>query len=190
MTGPSVRAAAANFPGNIDATAPYTQAYAFVNTADQIVAQYAAGAPLADVTGPFVMVGPLRTVRVVQTGGGSVATTYTVTGTDQGGNAQTEAIVTPGGAATTEGTKMWQTITAFSSNIDPGGTTDLRCSAYAFEPATRAIYIGSGAAANLVVRLLENTVDTTYAMTSFTRHPLRVRFIRLTTTQTTVIAER
>lgn len=187
MSGPAVRSTAANLQGAIRADSPYTQAYAFVNAADQVVAQYAAGAPIADTTGPFVVTNPLRTVRVVLAGGGSVATSYTVTGTDQGGVAQSEVIAATG-AGTFEGAKTWQTITAFSSDVNPGGTTDLRCSAYAFEPATRAIYCGG--AGNLIVRPMENTADVTYAVTTFQRTPVRARFIRLTTTATLIVAER
>lgn len=188
MSGPAVRSTAAHLQGAIRADSPYTQAYAFVNAADAVHAQYAAGAPIADAVGPFTVTNALRTVRVVQAGGGSVATVYTITGTDQGGNAQTETITTAGGAATTEGVKMWQTITAFSSDVNPGGTTDLLCSAYAFEPATRAIYCGGSG--NLVVRPLEGTVDVTYAVTTFQRIPVRAKWIRLSTTATLIVAER
>lgn len=187
MSGPAVRSRAADLTSGIGADAPCTQAYAFVNAADQVVAQYASGAPIADSTGPFVVTNPLRTVRVVLTGGGSVATDYTVTGTDQGGAVQTEVIAATG-AGTFEGVKLWQTITAFASNINPGGTTDLRCSAYAFEPATRAIYCGG--AGNLVVRPLEGSADVTYAVTTFQRVPVRARWIRLSTTATLIVAER
>jgi hypothetical protein len=87
-------------------------------------AQYAAGAAIADVAGPFTRYVPPRTVQIAR-GGAGVATIYTVTGTDPTGAVLTE-VINSNGAATVQGTKAFTTITGFASNVNPTVTTDLQ----------------------------------------------------------------
>lgn len=90
------------------------------------VAQYAGGAPIADIVGPFVIpTYPFRTARIVLGVGGANPTVYTIDGTDAFGNV-VQDIITAAGAGTYEGDVAFGTITGFASDVDPGGTTDLR----------------------------------------------------------------
>lgn len=89
------------------------------------VAQYASGAPIADVTGPFTRFFPPRNVNVILTGG-TAHPVVTVTGTDYKGATITEAFSFTTGPATIQGTKAFKTITGVSSDIDPGGTVDVK----------------------------------------------------------------
>lgn len=187
MTAPGTRTKAASTNGVI-ATQGWSEAYLFATTANSTHAQYAAGAPIADAVGPFTVTSPLRTVQIVLGAGGAGSVVYTVTGTYQDGTAQTETI-TATGAGTYEGVKLWQTITAFSSDINPGGTTNLNCSAWGFDPPSQSIYVAT-TAGTIVVRPAEGTADVTYTVAAFSRHNIRARWVRITSTGTPLIIER
>ena len=143
----------------VDSTSPATDAAALSISASQIVAQYAAGAALDDSVGPFVVTSAPRTVQIVLGVGGTNPTVYTVTGTTPEGVATTETI-TATGAGTFLGTTLFSTISRFQSAADPGGTTDLRCSAQGYSPAPRSMFVGT--AGNLVVRMTEGDADVTF----------------------------
>ncbi|MFA5166865.1 MAG: hypothetical protein WC449_06270 [Candidatus Paceibacterota bacterium] len=99
---------------------------ALVAPGTNYVGQYAAGAPLDDAVGPFVIPGyPFRTARIVLGVGGADPVVYTVDGTDAFGNV-VQDIITATGAGTYEGDIAFATITRFRSDVNPGGTTDLR----------------------------------------------------------------
>lgn len=185
--GGTVRSRAADAPGAITGDAPPTEAFQFVNSAANVVAQYAAGAPLADTTGPFVVATAPRTMRIVLGSGGANPTVFTVTGTDPDGTAITETI-TAAGAGTYEGARLFQTVTAFASDVNPGGTTDLRCSANGYSPSTRFIHCGG--AGNLVVRPMDGAADVTYVVISGQVKRIRAKWISLATSATGVVAER
>lgn len=89
-------------------------------------AQYAAGAPIMDL-GPFTLLNsPFRTAQIVR-GVGSVAATFTIKGKNPAGAVGTVVQLLPAGAATHQiSGPAWSDITEFSSDIDPGGTTDLQ----------------------------------------------------------------
>lgn len=186
MAGPGARKKVAGQQTAVDATAPATDAEALSITAAQIVAQYAAGAALDDSTGPFVIASAPRTARVVLGAGGADPVIYTITGTTPEGVATTETI-TAAGAGTNEGTTLWSTITRFQSNVDPLGTTDLRCSAQGYSPAPRAMFVGTSG--SLVTRLIESNADVTFAaIPNGTTMPIRPRYVRLSSTATNVVA--
>ena len=90
-------------------------------------ASYAAGAPLADATGPFTRFVPPRTVQIARGGAGN-ATVYTITGTDPNGGVITENI-NSNGASTVQGVQAYTTITAISSDVNPGVTTTFQTGA-------------------------------------------------------------
>lgn len=90
-----------------------------------IVSQYAAGAIINDTTGPFVMTLPTRTIRCVLGVGGANPVSVTITGTDYAGNPLTETIVCTG-AGTYEGEKAFDAVSKVQTNVDPGGTLDVR----------------------------------------------------------------
>lgn len=93
------------------------------NVGTAIHAQFAAGAALNASSG-FTNPGVPRCVQIARGGAGNV-TVYTVTGTDITGAALVETI-NSNGASTVQGTRAFLTITAFSSDVDPGVTTDLQ----------------------------------------------------------------
>lgn len=86
------------------------------------MAQIAAGAAI-DTTGPFTSRSPMRNVKIVL-GVGAVATVFTLYGTDVNGRAITETVNCTG-AGTFQG-KYAMKPTRVTSNVNPGGTTDLQ----------------------------------------------------------------
>lgn len=84
--------------------------------------QFTSGAAINASSG-FSMPDPSRTVQVV-VGASGVACTFTVTGL-RFGAVQTEAIVGTG-AGTFQGTKAFDSITSFTSSVDPADTVDLK----------------------------------------------------------------
>ena len=88
------------------------------------VGQYAAGAAIDDSVGPFTAHFPYRTARAVL-GVAAVATVVTITGTDSSGAVITDTI-TCSGTGTFEGTKAFATVTAVSTDVDPGDTLDIK----------------------------------------------------------------
>lgn len=88
-------------------------------------AQYAAGAPINDLVGPFLTQIPARTCRVVL-GVGGVNPVYTITGRTVFGGDPVTDVITATGAGTYEGDVAYDEIISFVSDIDPGGTTDLQ----------------------------------------------------------------
>lgn len=86
-------------------------------------AQVAAGAPL-NVTADFTPQLPARTCQIILGVGGANPVTYTITGLGMDGMVQTDTIVATG-AGTYQGTMAFTSITSLTSDVNPGGTTDL-----------------------------------------------------------------
>lgn len=87
-------------------------------------AQVAAGAALNVTTG-FTNPLPSRTARIVLGVGGANPVVYTIDGVGMDGRSTTDTINATG-AGTYDGVKAFREVTKLSSNIDPGGTTDLQ----------------------------------------------------------------
>jgi hypothetical protein len=91
-----------------------------------IIAQYAAGAPINDPVGPFLTQIPARTCRVVLGVGGANPVVYTITGRTVFGGDPVTDVITATGPGTYEGDVAYDEILSFTSDVDPGGTTDLQ----------------------------------------------------------------
>lgn len=92
-------------------------------------AQYAGGAALNDVAGPWTMQYPARTVRVVLGVGGANPVSIVVHGHVLGQDESSEEVVDTivcAGAGTYEGTVAFTSITRVTSSVDPVGTVDLQ----------------------------------------------------------------
>lgn len=162
--------------------ASYSQTFPVVLTSANYIAQFAAGAPI-NSAGPFTAFSPIRIPQIVL-GVGGVATTYTITGTDFYGNAQSENVVA-GGAGTYQATKAYATITAFSSNVNPGGTTDLQTRDTMVGIASRGIVIG---AAGVVALQLDEDAAVSNVTLPAGVLKMAVRRINITNTTATGLA--
>lgn len=111
-------------PTNVTTTLAFVLSHKLATAGVNIVAQYASGAALNDAAGPFVCQLPVRSVRLVLGVGGANPVAVTVEGTING--ATISETISCTGAGTYEGTKLFDTITKVRSNIDPGGTLDVR----------------------------------------------------------------
>lgn len=86
-------------------------------------AQVAAGAPIS-VNAAWTFYDPARNVQIILGVGGANPVVYTITGTNYAGEVLTEQI-TAAGAGTYNGNSIFHTITTVTSDVNPGGTTDL-----------------------------------------------------------------
>lgn len=95
----------------------------FTRTGLNLHAAFSAGAAINATTG-FASPAPCYCVRIAR-GGAGVATSYTITGLDKDGAAQTETL-TSSGSTTIVGSKQWSAITAITSDVDPTVTSTLQ----------------------------------------------------------------
>lgn len=95
----------------------------FTRTGVNLHTAFSAGSAINATTG-FASPEPCYCVQIAR-GGAGVATSYTVTGLDKDGAAQTETL-TSSGATTIIGSKQWSEITGLTSNVDPTVTSTLQ----------------------------------------------------------------
>jgi hypothetical protein len=164
-------------------TSKATQMLSVSLTATNYVAQIAGGAAVNSV-GPFTTFSPTRLPQIVL-GAGGVAVTYTITGTDLAGAAQTDQIVFAA-AGTTKGTKAFGTITALTSNVDPVGTTDLQAVDTWISPPARAIIVGSAGA--IAMQLEEDAAVATSPSIPTGVHALGIKRINISGTAASNLA--
>jgi hypothetical protein len=120
----AANAAAPTGISNQNATLKRQEMLAALPAPVNIHAQFAAGAAINANSG-FTVPFPRRTCRVV-VGAMGVEVNFTVTGTDITGAPLTEPIHVAAGGGTVDGTKAFESITSFVSDVDPGDTVDLK----------------------------------------------------------------
>jgi hypothetical protein len=161
------------------ATAPPTRQRLVSLTATNYIAQYAGGAALNDTTGPWTEFNPTRLPQIVLGAGGANPTVYTITGTGLDGRSITDT-VTAAGAGTYTASEPFQTITAFSSDVDPVGTTDLQAGDTWVAPPARTCHVGT--AGNIACRLAEDDADVTVPSVPAGEFTRQIKIIRITST--------
>jgi hypothetical protein len=165
-----------------DATAPLTAQRTVDLTKDNIHAQFSAGSAISATSG-FTQVpgGTASRLPQVTVGASHAETTYTLTGTDiYTGAALTEELTVAAGAGTTKFTKPFGTVTAFSSDGNPGDTVDLEWGDTWVHPPARACHVGTSG--NVACRLQDDSTDVTVPDVPTGEWPRRVRIIRITDT--------
>jgi hypothetical protein len=159
-----------------------TIAYNVVLSAQNYHAQHAGGAAIAWTSGFTQYQTPTRLPQIVLGAGGANPTVYTITGTDIYTGAVITENVTAAGAGTYSATQPYETITAFSSDVDPVGTTDLQANDTWVYPAARWLVVGG--AGNVAGRLMEALADATIALPA-EPIPFRYQIVRITSTTAT-----
>ena len=147
-------------------------------TATNYVAQIAAGGAV-NSAGPFTVFSPTRVPQIVLgSGGGTV--NYTITGTDLAGNPQSEVIAFTA-PATKKAANAYGTITALTSDVNPGGTTDLQAGDTMVSPSARAVEV-TGTAGNIAIQLEEDAAVQTVPYALNVERAQSVKRINITNT--------
>lgn len=152
-------------------------------SATNYVAQIAAGSAV-NSAGPFTPFSPTRVPQIVLGAGGG-AVTYTITGTDLNGKAQTETIAFTV-AATKKAVNAYSTITALTSNVNPGGTTDLQAGDTMVSPSSRWLIVGTAGA--IAMQLEEDAAVATSPSIPTGVQQMRVKRINITNTAASNLA--
>lgn len=153
------------------------------------VAQYAAGAPINDVVGPFTEFHPTRTVRMVLGVGGANPVTVTIYYTDIATGLATSHGYVLTGAGTYDVTDpAIGVISRITTSVDPGGTLDVQANDVWVYPPARRLIVG---VAGDVIGQLDGKYYTGLAATDVTLplvagdHDQGQRIIRATGTTAT-----
>lgn len=165
-----------------DSTAPITAQRLVDLSADNIHAQFTGGSAI-DASSGFTQVpdGTASRLPQITTDASHVETTYTLTGTDiYDGSALTEELTVEAGAGTTKFTQPFGTVTAFSSDVDPVGTTDLEWGDTWVHPPARTCHVGT--AGDIACRCMDDSDDVTVSDVPAGDFPRRLRIIRITST--------
>ena len=182
MTGPMLEAACSN--ALVDSTSAATRARLVSVAVTNYVAQYAAGAPIDDSTGPFTEFSPTRLPQVTL-GAGAGAPVVTITYTPvEGGSEKTQSVTGVAGA-TVKFPVPVQTITRVQTDVDPGDVMDIQAGDTWVSPAPRSVF--GSAAGDVVCRLAEDDADITMTLAAGIPVPIRAEIVRATGTTATVV---
>lgn len=174
-------------PRHHDATGPLRSLRTVSLTATNIATQYAGGAAINASSGftPISLPGASRLPQVVVSGSG-VETVYTLTGTSLDGDALTDTVTALAGGGTFKFSQPFATVTAFSSNVDPVGTTDLQWGDTWVSPPATALIVGTSG--DVALRLADDATDVTLSDVQAGINPMQVEIIRITSTNATDLA--
>ena len=161
---------------------PITRQLAVSLTVTNYIAQDAGGSAISE-TGGFTDFSPGRLPKVVLGVGGANPTVYTITGTDIYTGAVITEDLTAAGASTVVATQPYATITAWSSDVDPVGTSDLQAGDTWVHPPARACHVG--VAGNIACRLRDDSADATLVAVPNGECPREMRIIRTASTTAT-----
>jgi len=182
VTGPMVEAACSQALHGSTASATRAQAVSVVVT--NYVAQYAAGAPIDDATGPFTEFAPTR-IPLATLGAGAGAVNITITYIPIEGGAERQQTIAGTAGASVAFPFAVQQITRVQTDADPLDVLDIQAGDTQVSPAPRFVYASGGG--NLVCRLVEDSADVTFTLIAGANLALRPNIVRASGTAASVL---
>lgn len=182
VTGPMLEAACSQALHGSTSSATRAQAVSVAVT--NYVAQYAAGAPIDDSTGPFTEFAPTR-IPLATLGAGAVAVNITLTYIPIEGGAERQQTVAGVAGTSVQFPNAVQQITRVQTDVDPGDTLDIQTGDTQVSPAPRFVYANGGG--DLVCRLVEDDADATFTLVAGANLALRPNIVRASGTAASVL---